>query len=50
MKLFSLLVDETKDLSKQEQMFNVVRYMNAKGVLQEHFLTYVQAASLTVAS
>ena len=38
-KLFSILVDETKDLSKQEQMSIVVRYV-----------TYVQAARLTADS
>ena len=31
-KLFSILVDETKDLSKQEQMSIVVRYVNSEGV------------------
>ena len=49
-KLFSILVDETKDLSKQEQMSIVVRYVNSEGVLQEHFLTYIQAARLTADS
>ena len=28
-KLFSILVEETKDLSKQEQMSIVVRYVNS---------------------
>ena len=49
-KIFSLLVDETKDISKQEQMSIVVRYINSEGVLHEHFLTYVQAVSLTAES
>ncbi len=49
-KMFSLLVDETKDLSKQEQMSIVLRYVNSEGVLHEHFLTYVQASSLTAQS
>ena len=49
-KIFSLLVDETKDISKQEQMSIVVRYTNSEGVLHEHFLTYVQAVSLIAES
>ncbi len=49
-KLFSLLVDETKDLSKQEQMSIVLRYVNSEGVLHEHILTYVQASSLIAQS
>lgn len=35
------MVDETKDLSKQEQMSIVVRYVNTEGILHEHFLTYI---------
>ncbi len=49
-KMLSLLVDETKDLSKQEQMSIVLRYVNSEGVLHEHFLTYMQASSLTAQS
>ena len=37
-KIFSLLVDETKDISKQEQMSIVVRYIDSEGVLHEHSL------------
>ena len=53
---FSLLVDETKDRSKHEQMSIVLRYVDNAAVIHdvdnatvihEHFLTYVEAASLT---
>ena len=41
--VFSILADETKDFSKQEQMCFVVRYADmAKGEIHEHFLTYVE--------
>ena len=44
--MFSILADETKDFSKQEQMCFVVRYADmAKGEIHEHFLTYVKAKS-----
>ena len=49
-KMFSLLVDETKDLSKQEQMSIVLRYVDSKGTLREHFLTFVEAASVNAES
>ena len=49
-EMFSLLVDETKDLSKKEQMAIVLRYVDSKGMLHEHFLTYVEAASVTAKS
>ena len=48
--MFSLLVDETKDLSKKEQVSIVLRYVDSKGMLHEHFLTFVEAASLTAES
>ena len=47
---FSLLADETKDASKQEQMAVVVRYVGDKAVIHEHFLTFVEAKDLTVES
>ena len=49
-EMFSLLVDETKDLSKKEQMAIVLRYVDSNGMLHEHFLTYVEAASVEAAS
>ena len=48
--MFSLLFDETKDLSKKEQVSIVLRYADSKGMLHEHFLTFVEAASLTAES
>ena len=48
--MFSLLVDETKDLSKKEQVSIILRYVDSKGMLREHFLTFVEAASLTAES
>ena len=44
---FSLLADETKDSSKREQMSVVVRYVDHVAVIHEHFLTYIEAVSLT---
>ena len=38
--MFSILADESKDLSKQEQLAIVLRYVDCKGMLHEHFLTY----------
>ena len=34
-EMFSLLVDETKDLSKKEQMAIVLRYIDRKGMLHD---------------
>ena len=48
--MFSILADESKDLSKQEQLAIVLRYVACKGMLHEHFLTYVTVASLTAES
>ena len=44
---FSLLADETKDCSKHEQILIVLRYVDNAVIIHEHFLTYVEAASLT---
>ena len=49
-EMFSLLVDETKDLSKKEQVAIVLRYVDSKGMLHEQFLTFVEAGSLTAES
>ena len=48
--VFSLLADETKDCSKQEQLAIVLRYVDNKAVIHEHFITYVQATRLTAES
>ncbi len=45
--VFSILVDESKDFSKQEQMSFVVRFADmGKGEIHEHFLCFVEAKSL----
>ena len=46
-KMFSLLVDETKDVSKTEQVSIVVRFVDIKGSICEHFLTFIDTAVLT---
>ena len=41
MLVFSVLVDETKDCSKSEQMATVLRYVDIKeATVHERFLTY----------
>ena len=48
---FSILADETKDLSKQEQMAIVIRYVDVQScTVYERFLTYIKAESLDAAS
>ncbi len=43
---YSILADETKDVSRHEQLSIVVRYVDAKvGKVYERFLTYVEAKS-----
>ena len=45
---FSILADESKDLSKKEQMSIVLRYVDvSSGCVNEHFLAFVEAAALT---
>ena len=46
-KMFSLLVDETKYISKTEQVSTVVRFVDIKGTICEHFLTFIDTAILT---
>ena len=49
--VFSILVDETKDFAKQEQMCFVIRFVDmSKGEIHEHFLTYVEAKCLDASS
>ena len=37
------MTDETIDISKQERLTVVLRYVNQKGIINERFLTFVQA-------
>ena len=49
--LFLILVDETKDISKKEQITFVLRCIDPKeGTVQEYFLTYVEATTLDAKS
>ena len=48
---FSILADETKDLSKNEQMSVVVRYVDVQScTVVERFLSFIHAKSLKAAS
>ena len=48
---FSLLADESKDLSKTEQLTVVLRYVDINdGSIHEHFLTYVPMTNFTAES
>ena len=47
---FSLMTDETKDLSKQEQLSIVLRYLDREGTNNKRFLTFAQATSLNAES
>ena len=50
---YSLMVDETKDLSKHEQMSVVVRYVDGEtepALIRERFLTFIPAATLSTES
>ena len=47
---FSLMADETKDMSKQEQLAIVVRYVDKEGNNNERFITFVQATNLNAES
>ena len=45
--IYSVLADETKDCSKEEQLSLVIRYVDIDTANQhERFLTYIQASSL----
>ena len=46
-KMFSLLVDETKDISKTEQVSIVIWFVDIKGTIREHVLTFIDTAILT---
>ncbi len=47
---FSLLADESKDVSKKEQLAIILRSVDEKGMIHERFLTFVAAANLTAES
>ena len=48
---YSIIVDESRDSAKQEQMSFVVRYVNmTNGGVEEHFLTFIQAETLDALS
>ncbi|KAL4600609.1 hypothetical protein ACB092_11G211400 [Castanea dentata] len=47
---FSILVDESCDISVKEQMTLVLRYMNKKGIIIERVLGIVHVASITALS
>ena len=49
--LFSILVDESKDISRKEQVTFVLRCIDPKeATIHEYFLTFVEAASLDAKS
>ena len=47
---FSILVDESRDISVKEQMSLVLCYANKKGIIIERFLGIVHVASTTALS
>lgn len=48
---YSIIADESRDASKQEQMSFAVRYIDmADGCVHEHFLTFIQAEKLDALS
>ena len=48
--LFSILVDESHDISVKEQMALVLRYVNKKGIIIKRFLGIVHVVSTTILS
>ena len=49
-RFFSILVDESHDISVKKQMFLVLRYVNKKGTIIQRFLGIVHVASTTALS
>ena len=47
---FSILVDESRDISMKEQMSLVLHYVNKKRIIIEQFLGIVHVASTTILS
>ena len=51
MGFYSIIIDESRDSSKKEQMSFAVCYVDVSdGYVHEHFLTFIRAKSLDVAS
>ena len=48
--LFSILVDESRDISVKEQMVIVVRYVDKRGIITERFLGIVHVVDTTALS
>lgn len=46
---FTIMVDETKDISKKEQLTLILRYV-LKGVIHERFISYSYCEELTAAA
>ena len=46
---YSILADETKDVSKKEQLTIVLRFVDDNAVIHENFLTFVEASELNAA-
>ena len=47
---FSILVDESRDISVKEQMSLILHYVNKKGIIIEQFLGIVHVAGTTALS
>ncbi|GMP48448.1 hypothetical protein CsSME_00015795 [Camellia sinensis var. sinensis] len=45
-EFFSILVDESRDISVKEQMAVVLRYVDKKGIVIERFLGYDGASNM----
>ena len=49
-EFFSILVDESRDISVKEQMAVVLRYVDKKGIVIERFLGIVHVSNTTALS
>ena len=45
--VYSVIVDESKDISKREQLSVALRYVDDEAIVQEHFLTFTEATTCT---
>ena len=48
--VYTVLADETKDLSKKEQLSISLRFVDEEAVIREHFLTFVHAQCVSADS
>ena len=48
--VFTVRADETKDLSKKEQMSISLRFVDEKAVIREHFLAFLHAQCVSAES